>query len=153
MTRIAVCQLPLTIGEPDANRATAHDAVVRAAGAGARLVVLPELVNSGYVFEGPSEARELAEPVTGPTVADWTTLARERDLVIVGGFCELDDAGVVRNSSVLIDASGPRAVYRKAHLWADEQDCFVPGSEAPPVVDTALGRIGLLICYDAEFPE
>lgn len=153
MTFIAVCQLALAVGRRAANRAAARDAVVRAAAAGARLVVLPELVNSGYVLAGPEEARDLAEPLTGPTVGEWTTLAREHGLVIVGGFCELDDAGAVRNSAVLVDATGPRAVYRKAHLWGDEPDLFLPGSHAPPVIETALGRVGLLVCYDVEFPE
>jgi predicted amidohydrolase len=153
MTLIAVCQLALAVGEREANRAAACDAIARASSEGARLVVLPELVNSGYVLDGPDEARDLAEHVTGPTVGEWGALAREHDLMIVGGFCELDDAGAVRNSSVLVDAGGPRAVYRKTHLWADEPDFFLPGSQPPPVIDTAVGRVGLLICYDAEFPE
>ena len=153
MTTVAVCQLALAVGEREANRAAARDAIGRAVSRGARLVVLPELVNSGYVFAGPQEARDLAEDVTGPTVEEWAALARAHDLVIVGGFCELDGDGAVRNSAVLVDAGGVRAVYRKAHLWGDEPDCFVPGSEPPPVVDTALGKVGLLICYDVEFPE
>jgi predicted amidohydrolase len=153
MTRTAVCRLALAVGEVEANRAVARDAIVRAAADGARLVVLPELVNSGYVFDGPDEASDLAEHVTGPTVSEWAALAREHDLVVVGGFCERDDAGDVRNSSVLVDSGGLRAVYRKAHLWGDEADHFVPGSSPPPVVDTAIGRVGLLICYDVEFPE
>jgi predicted amidohydrolase len=153
MTRTAVCRLALAVGEVEANRAAARDAIVRAAADGARLVVLPELVNSGYVFDGPDEASDLAEHVTGPTVNEWAALAREHDLVVVGGFCERDDAGAVRNSSVLVDSGGLRAVYRKAHLWGDEADHFVPGSSPPPVVETAIGRVGLLICYDVEFPE
>lgn len=153
MTTIAVAQLPLVVGEPEANRAVARDAVIRAAEAGARIVVLPELVNSGYVFDDPSEARHLAEHVSGTTVGEWTALAREYALVIVGGLCERNDAGDVRNSAVLVDGGGARAVYRKAHLWGDEGEHFVPGSQAPPVVATEFGRVGLLICYDAEFPE
>jgi predicted amidohydrolase len=153
MTLIAACQLALAVGETEANRAAARDAVMRAAEAGARLVVLPELVNSGYVFDGPGEARDLAEHRTGPTVSEWAALAREHDLVIAGGLCERDDGGAVRNSAVLVDAGGLRAVYRKAHLWADERDHFVAGGERPPVVATAAGRVGLLICYDVEFPE
>jgi predicted amidohydrolase len=153
VTTIAVCQLPLTAGAPEANRAVAREAIGRAVAAGARLVVLPELVNSGYVFAHPGEARELAEHVTGATVREWGALARDHGLVVVGGFCERDDDGAVRNSAVLVDAYGTRAVYRKAHLWGDEPDHFVPGAEPPPVVETALGRVGLLICYDAEFPE
>jgi predicted amidohydrolase len=153
ITRVAVCQLALAVGDVAANRAAARAAVATAAADGADLVVLPELANSGYSFDGPDEARGLAEHVGGPTVAGWTAQAREHGLVIVGGLCELDDSGAVRNSAVLVDATGPRAVYRKAHLWADEKDHFVPGSSPPPVVDSTAGRIGLLICYDAEFPE
>lgn len=153
MTVIAVCQIPLSVGDPGGNRAVARAAVTEAAEAGARIVVLPELVNSGYVFDGPGEARALAEPVTGPTVAEWAALARAYDLVVVGGFCERGDDGGVRNSAVLLDSGGVRAVYRKAHLWGDEPDHFVPGSAAPPVVGTPFGRVGVLICYDAEFPE
>ncbi|MEV4299452.1 nitrilase-related carbon-nitrogen hydrolase [Microbispora rosea] len=152
MTRVAVAQLPLRVGEPEANRAAAEAAIREAAEAGARLVVLPELVNSGYVFTGAEEARSLAEPADGPTVTAWRRLARDRDLVIVGGFCELA-GGAVRNSQVMVDATGTRAVYRKAHLWHDEQDVFTPGDGPAPVVRTALGRIGMMVCYDLEFPE
>lgn len=152
MTRVAVAQLALQVGEPEANLAAAEAAITEAADAGARLVVLPELVNSGYVFTGADEARALAEPADGPSVTAWARLARARDVLIVGGFCELLD-GAVRNSQVMVDATGTRAVYRKAHLWHDEQDVFAPGDRAAPVVDTALGRIGMMICYDLEFPE
>src|SRR4051812_48673022 len=71
MTLIAACQLALAVGESEANRAAARAAVLGAAEAGARLVVLPELVNSGYVFDGPGEARDLAEHRRGPTVSGW----------------------------------------------------------------------------------
>src|SRR5689334_17823557 len=115
---VACCQLAPRIGEADANRALAHDAIVDAAERGAQVVVLPELVNSGYVFEGPAEARALAEALDGPTVSDWGALARERDLVVVGGVCERDaDGGILRNTAVIVDPSGLRAAYRKAHLW------------------------------------
>src|SRR4051794_2326109 len=121
MTRIAVAQLPLRVGRLEENRAAATAATAEAATAGAGLVVLPELVNSGYVFAGPAEARALAEPADGPTVSEWVRLARAHDLVIVGGFCELLD-GRVSNSQAMVDADGLRAVYRKAHLWDAEQD-------------------------------
>src|SRR6266542_6591317 len=111
--RVAACQLSLSVGETGRNRAAARDAISIAAGQGARVVVLPELATSGYVFSGAAEARSLAEPAGGAT----------------------------------------RAIYRKAHLWDAEQDVFTPGDHEPPVVDTAYGRIGVMVCYDAEFPE
>jgi predicted amidohydrolase len=73
--------------------------------------------------------------------------------VVIGGFAELGDDGLVYNSALLADRSGVRAVYRKAHLWDAEADCFVPGDQPPPVVDTELGAISMMICYDVEFPE
>ncbi len=152
--RVAACQIELRIGEPDRNRAVADAAVRVVAGNGARIVVLPELTPSGYVFATAAEARSLAEQAAGgPTIAQWSGLAAELDLVIVGGFAELGADGAVYNSAVIVDRTGPRCVYRKAHLWDAEADCFEPGDTAPPVADTRYGRIGVLICYDAEFPE
>lgn len=151
---VACCQVSLAVGDTAGNRARLHAAVARAADAGARVVVLPELANTGYMFANLAELRAAAEPVTGASVRDWEQLARERDLIIVAGFAEAGDDGLFYNSAVLVDKSGLRARYRKAHLWDREKDhLFTPGSDAPPVVDTAVGRIGMLICYDLEFPE
>jgi predicted amidohydrolase len=147
---VACCQLALRIGDSDGNRARSAAAI---AAVDAQVVVLPELCVSGYVFADAAEARALAEPVDGPTVREWSALARERDLVVVGGLCEVDAGGTLHNSAVVIDASGVRAVYRKAHLWDREALVFTPGSEPPPVVDTVHGRIGVVVCYDLEFPE
>jgi predicted amidohydrolase/poly(3-hydroxybutyrate) depolymerase len=156
-TKIAVAQLAITVAEPDANRQAAADAVAEAAAAGARLVVLPELCDSGYVFapEDPAaEARGLAAPAAdNPTLRQWHALAGQHGLVIVGGFCELGDDGRLYNSAAVVDASGTRVVYRKAHLWDTEKLVFTPGDAAPPVVDTEVGRVGLMVCYDLEFPE
>ena len=54
---------------------------------------------------------------------------------------------------MLVDSTGVRAVYRKAHLWDAEADFFVPGDQPPPVIDTKYGRSSMMICYDVEFPE
>jgi 2,6-dihydroxypseudooxynicotine hydrolase len=153
---IAVAQLEITVGEPDANRGQAAAAVAEAAAAGARLVVLPELCDSGYVFADQAEARSLAAPARehgNKTLRQWRDLAAEHNLVIVGGFCELGPDDRLYNSAAVVDASGTRAVYRKAHLWDAEKEIFTPGDAQPPVVDTEFGRVGLLICYDLEFPE
>jgi 5-aminopentanamidase len=158
-TVIAVAQLALAVGEPDANRKAAAAAVAEAAEASAALVVLPELCESGYVFgtgsrTAQAEARELASPAQdNPTLRGWRDLAAAHRLVIVGGFCELGADGRLYNSAAVVDASGTRAVYRKAHLWDKEKLVFTPGDAPPPVVDTAIGRIAVLICYDLEFPE
>lgn len=155
MTEIAVacCQFGPRIGELEHNRERASEAIEAAARDGAQVVVLPELASSGYVFADADEARRLAEPVDGTSVSGWAQLARSLDLVVVAGFCELDPGGVVRNSAVLVDPEGVRAIYRKAHLWDREGLVFTAGSDPPPVVDTAVGKVGVMVCYDLEFPE
>ncbi|HEX3312993.1 MAG TPA: nitrilase-related carbon-nitrogen hydrolase, partial [Streptosporangiaceae bacterium] len=156
-TLIAVAQLAITVAEPDANRRAAADAVAEAAAAGARLVVLPELCDSGYVFDAAdpaAEARGLAAPAAdSTTLRQWHELAARHRLVIVGGFCELGADGCLYNSAALVDASGARAVYRKAHLWDSEKLVFTPGDAALPTVDTEVGRVAVMVCYDLEFPE
>lgn len=154
MTVIAVAQLRLAVGDPAGNLAAAAAAVEQAAAAGAELVVLPELCDSGYVFSSAAEARQLASPVAdSPALGQWQSLARARPIVIVGGFCELGGDGRLYNSAVLVDASGVRAVYRKAHLWDAEKLIFTPGAEPPPLSALPAGRVAVMICYDLEFPE
>jgi 5-aminopentanamidase len=150
--RVAVHQLAPVVGDLDGNRARALAAIDAAADAGAQVVVLPELAASGYVFRDAAEARTLAEPPDGPTVTGWAARAAARGLVVVGGFAE--DAGSrIHNSAALVDATGLRAVYRKVHLWDREPLAFAPGDAPPAVVDTPHGRIGVIVCYDLEFPE
>ena len=73
--------------------------------------------------------------------------------VVVGGFCELGDDGHLYNSAAVVDGTGVLGVYRKTHLWDQEKLVFTPGLDAPRVLDTPAGRIGVLVCYDLEFPE
>ena len=87
-TVVACCQLAPVLGDPAANRELTAEAVTHAATQGARVVVLPELVSSGYVFESRDEAGACAEAPDGETVTLWRRLSAEHDLVIVGGFCE-----------------------------------------------------------------
>jgi predicted amidohydrolase len=151
-TVVACCQLAPVLGDPAANRELAADAVAGAAAQGAAVIVLPELISSGYVFESQPEARACAEPADGETVTLWRRLAAEHEVVIVGGFCERAGSALY-NSAALVDEGRLRCVYRKAHLWDRERLWFTPGSAAPPVVATRYGRIAVMICYDLEFPE
>src|SRR5262245_45728305 len=152
MTVIAACQLGPTLGDPAANRDRVEAAVTEAAGRGAQLVVLPELVSSGYAFQDRAEALASAEGVDGPTVQSWAQLAIDHGVVLVGGFCERSGEYLF-NSAAVVDPSGVRAVYRKAHLWDRERLIFDAGNEAPPLVETPVGRLSTMICYDLEFPE
>jgi predicted amidohydrolase len=150
---VACCQIAPRVGELAVNRAACREVVRRAAGEGAGIVVLPELASSGYVFQDRAEARTLAEPLDGPTVTEWLTLADRLGITLVGGFCELGDDGLLYNTAVIV--AGPRvlAAYRKVHLWDAEKLVFAAGSQAPPVVEIDAARLAVMICYDLEFPE
>jgi N-carbamoylputrescine amidase len=151
--RVACCQFGPVVGERAANVAQGADAITRAAKAGARIVVLPELCNSGYVFESRAEARGLAEPFAdGPTIDLWCRLAAELRIHIVAGFAE--SAGDrLYNAAAIVGPAGRLGVYRKVHLWADENLVFTPGDLGFPVFETEFGTLGVGICYDGWFPE
>jgi predicted amidohydrolase len=150
---VACAQLAPQLGDLEGNRARAAAAIEESAAQGAALVVLPELCTSGYVFADADEARALAERADGPTAAAWHELATRHRLVIVGGLCEVDEEGALRNSAIVVDRDGLRAVYRKTHLWDREKLIFLAGDEPPPVVETDAGRIGVAVCYDVIFFE
>ena len=153
MTLISCLQLAPVMADLPSNRELSCAAVESAVAAGAQVVVLPELVTSGYMFESLAEARSTAITPDDPLFASWASLAAGGDAVVVGGFCEPAPDGGVYNSALLLDGTGVRAVYRKIHLWDTEKNFFTPGPADPPIVRTSHGDIGLVICYDLEFPE
>ena len=153
MVRITCRQLSPVIGDLDTNLTTTTTAIRESVALGARVVVVPELATSGYMFRSVDEVHAVAITPTHQVFADWAAAVAEVDGVAIGGFAELGDDGLVYNSAAVVDASGVRAVYRKVHLWDKEKLIFTPGSTAPPVVDTSVGALGVLICFDLEFPE
>jgi 5-aminopentanamidase len=153
MVTVICCELAPTVGDLEGNIAIAGEAIASAAQLGADVIVLPELTTSGYCFESEEEVRSAAIRTDHEVFGRWSTQAE--GAVVVAGFAELgagaDD--LLYNSAALIDSTGLRAVYRKTHLWNTEKLYFASGSAAAPVVTTSVGRIGLMICYDLEFPE
>jgi 5-aminopentanamidase len=151
--RIACCQISPQVQSPERSAELARDAIAAAVAGGAELVVLPELVNSGYVFRTAEEARASAVPADGELIRSWGDEAARGGALLVAGFCELAPDGRVFNSSVLVDGDQVLAVYRKLHLWGEEPRWFSRGDEPAPVIATRVGQIGLGVCYDLEFPE
>ncbi|RIX27774.1 nitrilase-related carbon-nitrogen hydrolase [Amnibacterium setariae] len=151
MTRIAAVQLSPVVGDLAGNTARAEAVLREVLAAGAEIVVLPELTTSGYVFTDEAEARGLAIDAEDPLLARWSSLLG--DAVLVVGFAELGRGGRLYNSAAVLDRSGTRAVYRKVHLWDLEKRVFTPGSDLPAVVETPYGRLGVMVCFDLEFPE
>jgi predicted amidohydrolase len=152
LVTIACAQFEPHVGDLDGNRETACEFVEEAAERGADVVVLPELANSGYVFDSRAEARSLAEPIpAGETAQRWIDLAAAHDVYVVGGYAE--EAGTsLYNSAVLVGPDGYVGTHRKVHLWDEEKLWFEPGDEIE-VFETEIGRIGMQICYDQWFPE
>ena len=112
------------MGEVAANVARAGALVEQAAAQGARLVVLPELANTGYMFESREEACALAETVPdGPSARAWIALAQRLGIHLVAGIAERD-GGRLYNSALVAGPQGYLGTYRKLHLWGDENLYF-----------------------------
>jgi N-carbamoylputrescine amidase len=149
--RIACAQYALREGDPDHNLERSLRFIHRAATEGADLVVLPELANSGCDLGIRDHALGLAEEIPGgPTTLAWSEAAESSGVCVVGGLLEREGE-ILHNSAVLL-GPGVTGCYRKTHLWNKEKLLYEPGRELP-VFDTPLGRIGLLVCYDAWFAE
>jgi N-carbamoylputrescine amidase len=150
---IACIQVEPKIGEKKANLARSLEKIGEAAAHGAKLIVLPELCNSGYVFASRQEAFTLAETVpSGPSTQAWLEAARQHDAVIVAGICErAEDA--LYNSAAVVGPDGFIGTYRKLHLWGAENLFFEPGNVGVPVWKLQFGRMAVAICYDGWFPE
>lgn len=151
--QIGCAQLSPRVGEVEMNAWSAKTGIRELGMRENRIVVLPELMSSGYVFDSVEEARSCAEPAAGATISQWAADAADYGSVIVGGFAELGEDGELYNSAAVVGPDGVLAVYRKTHLWDREKLWFTPGSEPPPVVETPFGRIGVAVCYDLYFPE
>jgi N-carbamoylputrescine amidase len=151
--RVACLQMEPKIGRKSDNLARSVELIAQAAKSGANLVVLPELCNTGYVFETRQEAFDVAEPVPGgPSCDAWMAAARKHGLFIVAGITERD-SDKLYNSAVVIGPQGYVGTYRKNHLWGEENLFFEPGNLGVPVFHVGAGRIACAICYDIWFPE
>ena len=150
LLRVSSVALPIEFGDEKANFA-ALSAALRRCEPGPHLIVLPELATSGYVFHDMDEARSLSMTVDDPRL---TALAGDvpDGAVAVIGFCERVGEQLF-NSALVFDRTGTLGCYRKAHLWDEEYRFFSLGDAAGMVLDTPIGRLGVAICYDIEFPE
>lgn len=148
---VGLAQLTAELYAPEQNRAMASQAIGELFRRGADLVVLPELMSSGYGAD-QAQLEAVAEPVDGPTVESWRAAAGRSGGLVAGGLCEREGDDLF-NSAVLVDGDGVLLHYRKLHLFNEEKLKFTPGDRGLPVVETPLGVIGLCICYDLRFVE
>jgi beta-ureidopropionase len=138
----------------------AHEVYAREAAAqGAKVICFQELFYGPYFCQvQDAKFYEYAESVPGPTVERFQALAAELGMVMVLPVYEQEQPGVLYNTAAVLDADGRYlGKYRKTHLphvkgfW--EKFYFRPGNLGYPVFDTAVGRVGVYICYDRHFPE
>jgi predicted amidohydrolase len=143
MLRIATAQADFKLADIQTNLQVTRRLLDQATEGGVDVLVLPELANSGYNFETREQAASAAEEVDkGPFCAllrDWSAGGK----LAVGGFCERGDEGLYNSA----------AVYRKAHLFANEATFFQPGNVKPPVFEFNGNKYGVMICFDWFFPE
>jgi N-carbamoylputrescine amidase len=156
--RIALVQMRCST-DPGDNLGRAVERIRAAAQDGAKLVCLPELFRSQYFCQTEDHANfDLAEPIPGPSTEVLAKVAREAGVVVIGSLFERRAAGVYHNTAVILDADGKLCgSYRKMHIPDDpyyyEKFYFTPGDLGFRAFDTAVGRIGTLICWDQWYPE
>jgi len=138
----------------------AHEEYARAAAdQGARVICFQELFYGPYFCQVQDAAfYEYAESIPGPTTERFQALAAELGLVMVLPMYEQEQPGLLYNTAAVVDADGALlGKYRKNHIpqvkgfW--EKFYFRPGNLGYPVFDTAVGKVGVYICYDRHFPE
>ena len=146
-------------GSVETNLANIEARVAEAAAGGAKLVLLQELHNGAYFCQHESVAEfDRAEPIPGPSTKRLGALAKKHGVVIVASLFERRAAGLYHNTAVVLESDG-RLVgkYRKMHIPDDpgflEKFYFTPGDLGFEPIDTSIGRIGVLVCWDQWYPE
>jgi N-carbamoylputrescine amidase len=145
--------------DPGANLAKALERIGAAAARGAQVVCLPELFQTQYFCQREDpDLFDLAEPIPGPASDQLAEAARRHGVVLVASLFERRAPGLYHNTAVLYDADGTtRGLYRKMHIPDDplyyEKFYFTPGDLGFRALDTRVGRLGTLVCWDQWFPE
>lgn len=146
-------------GDAEANLSVIESRVAEAAKRGSKLVLLQELHNGAYFCQHESvDEFDLAEPIPGPSTQRLGALAKQHGVVLVSSLFERRAAGLYHNTAVVFDADGSTAgKYRKMHIPDDpgfyEKFYFTPGDLGFEPIDTSVGRLGVLVCWDQWYPE
>ena len=146
-------------GSAEANLDVIGTRIAEAAGNGAKLVLLQELHNGAYFCQHQCVTEfENAEPIPGPTTERLSALAKTHGVVIVGSLFERRGAGLYHNTAVVLEKDGSLAgKYRKMHIPDDpgfnEKFYFTPGDMGFHPIDTSVGRLGVMVCWDQWYPE
>jgi predicted amidohydrolase len=154
--KLALAQINSKREDKQANLKRYEELTLKAKKQGADLIIFPEMSLTGYVVK--DQIYELAEPIPGPSVQKVAALAKKTGMHIIFGMPEVSEKtkATLYNSAVLVGPDGYIGKYHKMYLPThsvfEEKRYFRPGYQ-PAVFDTAIGKIGLTICYDVFFPE
>lgn len=141
------------------NKLRLVEKIKKLANSGAQLIILQELHNSLYFCQTEDVDKfDLAEPIPGPSTELFCQLAHELSVVIVTSLFEKRAPGLYHNTAVVMDTDGSIAgIYRKMHIPDDpayyEKFYFTPGDLGFHPINTSLGRLGVLVCWDQWYPE
>ncbi|WP_397608451.1 carbon-nitrogen hydrolase [Silanimonas sp.] len=146
-------------GDAEPNLARIEQRVAEAAASGAKLVLLQELHNGPYFCQHQdTDEFDRAEAIPGPSTERLSRLAKQHGVVLVASLFERRAPGLAHNTAVVFDADGSfRGKYRKMHIPDDpgfnEKFYFTPGDLGFTPIDTSVGRLGVLVCWDQWYPE
>jgi len=158
IVKTALVQLHLT-SDIERNKQLLAQQIAAAAAQGAELIVLQELHNTLYFCQTEDTSLfDLAEPIPGPSTTYYGHLAATHQVVIVSSLFERRTAGLYHNTAVVFERDGSIAgKYRKMHIPDDpayyEKFYFTPGDLGFEPIDTSVGRLGVLVCWDQWYPE
>lgn len=147
------------IADVDSNRQRLIEKIEKLAAAGAELIVLQELHNSLYFCQTEDvNCFDLAEPIPGCSTQAYSAVARRCHIVLVTSLFEKRAAGLYHNTAVVFEKDGSIAgMYRKMHIPDDpayyEKFYFTPGDLGFTPIDTSVGRLGVMVCWDQWYPE
>lgn len=154
--KVTLAQISCYRANKEKNIAKMEKVITEAAKNKADLIIFPELSLTGYVVR--DEIYDLAETIPGPSTKTMAEIAKKAGLYVVFGMPELSEKtkATIYNTAVLVGPEGFVGKYRKMHLPThsvfEEKRYFRPGYDAV-VLDTKIGKVGLIICYDIFFPE
>jgi predicted amidohydrolase len=152
--RVAAIQFEPALFHKEANLTRLLRLTEEAAAGGARLIVTPEMATTAYCWASRDEVAADVEPIPGPTTRRFAEIAARFGCWIVLGMAEVaPETGIYYNSAVLIGPQGPVGRYRKTHAYISDPKWAKDGDLGLPVFETPLGRIAMIICMDATYPE
>jgi beta-ureidopropionase len=152
MIKLGLAQLEPQVGDSEKNLRKISIALNDSEKDDVDILVIPELSNSGYVFETKDEAYSLGEIIPdgklSKILCEWSSSGR----FVTAGICEISDSSLY-NSAVTFNDGKYLWTYRKVHLFDNEPNWFSAGDSEPPVLKYKQYQLGIMICFDWSFPE